>query len=352
MRKHMVKLIPLVMALCLVACLTGCGIISSVSIKEDGIKEDLPEIDPEAGVAREMQVRLYYRLTDEEYLVGVTTMLTVQSNERTEKAMVRELIEGIPPLTNNISSAMPAGTKVVDVSPEGGIMYITLSNEFFNTDEVDKAETENLGYLETGFITQQDYDARVEQARQEMYLVRRLAVLSIVNTVSEYDPDLRVQLLFDLGGSGSGTRVERSELGFDANEDANSNLTEPMTFDQSVVADPLTITKCALDRMMNGEYEKAYVLFAETESGGLQKPTYANFESELMALGRLTGYTLYSYSLSQDMAQAYVMCDLEFTLDSGNVVSVKGKEITLRSEGVIYKLGYGALLETLGVSAE
>lgn len=351
MKRSAIKFVSLLTALCLLVCLSGCGIISGVSIKEDSVKEDLPEIDPEAGVDREIQVRLYYRLTDEEYLVGVTTTLTVQSGERTEKAMVRMLIEGIPPLTNNISAAMPEGTRVVDVSPEGGIMYITLSNEFFNTDAVQSAEEENRGYLETGFITQQEYDARVEQAKTEMYLVRKLAVLSIVNTVTEYDPDLRVQLMFDIDGSGSGTRADRSELGFEANAEANSNLTEPMSFDGSAVADPLTITKCALDRMMNGEYEKAYVLFAETESGGLQKPTYANFETELLTYGRLTGYTLYSYSLSDDMTQAYVKCDLEFTLESGGVSTISGKEITLRSEGVIYKLGYGALLGLLGVSA-
>lgn len=345
--------LALLVLLALLALALSCfAFMPGQSIKEDGVREDLPAIDPGAGVARELQVKLFYRLTNEAYLVGVTSTLSVLSSERPEKAMVRELLLGVPPLANNVSEVIPANTKIVEVSLEGGILYITLSEGFFDTAIVDAAEREGRRSLDAGFINQQEYEARVEAAKQEMMLCRRLAVCSIVNSVTSSDPDVRVHLLFDLDGDGAGERVARGELGFEPNLEANSDLLEPMEYDADAVISPLTLVKCALDHMMAGENEMAYVLFAETESGGMQKPTYANFETEMLTLGRITGYTLYSYVVDEGHAQASVRADLEFTDASGVTRTLAGADIALRGEGNLYKLGYyafKALMEGAGV---
>ena len=73
-------------ALMLLLTLCGC---SRGMIKEDSVHEDLPDIDPEAGIAKDMRAKLYYRLTDEAYLVGVTATITVYAGEREERAMIR-----------------------------------------------------------------------------------------------------------------------------------------------------------------------------------------------------------------------------------------------------------------------
>ncbi len=341
------RLALLVLVALLALALACVAFMPSQSIREDGVFEDLPAIDPEAGVARELQVKLFYRLTNEAYLVGVTNTLSVLSSERPEKAMVRELLLGVPPLSNNVSEVIPEDTKIADVALEGGILYITLSGGFFNTAIVDAAERENKQSLDSGFINQQEYEARVEAAEREMLLCRRLAVCSIVNTVTSFDPQVRVQLLFDLDGDGVGERVARGELGFEPNLEANSDLLEPMGYDAEAVISPLTLVKCALDRMMAEEYEKAYVLFAETEHGGMQKPTYANFETEMLTLGRVTGYTLYFYTTDEGLAQASVRADLEFTDASGVTRTVAGADIALRGEGNLYKLGYYSFKELM-----
>lgn len=342
MRRNKRKAWPLALCLLLAAALSGCSLLPGASIKEDSVPENLPAIDPEAGVAREVQVKLYYRLTDEAYLVGVAGSVTVLASERIEKAMIRKLLSGVPPLTNNVSEVIPRETKILDVSLEGGILYITLSGEFFDTSILDEAKRENAGYLESGFLTRQEYDARVAAAEEEMYLCRRLSVCSIVNTVSEFDSDVRVQMLFDVDGSGTGVRVSGKELGFAPNAQANFDLLEPQTFFAEAVVSPLTLAQCALERMMRGEYEKAYALFAETESGGMQKPTYANFETEMLSRGKIISYALYSYTLSAGGDQALVLADLEYLDPAGNAVALKGITIELRSEGNLYKLGYHA----------
>lgn len=342
MKRNSRKLLSLILTALLALTLPGCALLPGAGIREDSVREDLPAIDPEAGVSREIQVKLFYRLTDEAYLVGVTSSLTVLPNERPEKAMVRALLSGVPPLANNISEVIPADTQILDVSLDGAILYVTLSNDFFSTGIVDEAVRENTEYLNTGFITQQEYDTRIDAARTEMYLCRRLAVCSIVDTITSYDSDVRVTVLFDTNGDGTGERISREELGFEANAEANSDLLEPMEYDADVVISPLTLVKCALDRMMNGEYEKAYVLFAETESGGLQKPTYANFETAMLSLGRITAYTLYSDTVSEETGTAEVHADLEITDAAGNIKTRNGVTISLRSEGNLYKLGYSA----------
>ena len=42
---------------------------------------------------------------------------------------------------------------------------------------------------------------RVQAAKKELYLSRRLAVESIVNTITANNPDVKVQLLFELEGT-------------------------------------------------------------------------------------------------------------------------------------------------------
>ena len=342
MRKCKRNLALVLIAPILACLLAGCTLLPGMSIKEDAVREHLPPIDPGAGVAREVQVKLYYRLTDEAYLVGVAGTVTVLANERPEKAMVRKLLSGVPPLANNISEVIPQNTKILDVSLAGGILYITLSNEFFHTAIVDEVIRGNKSYLESGFLSREEYDARVAAAREEMYLSRRLAVCSIVNTITEYDPGVRVHLLFDTDGSGIAARVPGSELGFARDEQAGSDLLDPLTFFADAVVSPATLVQCALERMMRGEYEKAYALFAETESGGMQKPTYANFETEMLSRGKITAYTLYSYQLSQEGDQAHVLADLEYTDPDGQQVALSGVSIALRGEGNLYKIGYHA----------
>ena len=137
-------------ALMLLLTLCGC---SRGMIKEDSVHEDLPDIDPEAGIAKDMRTKLYYRLTDEAYLVGVTATITVYAGEREERAMIRTLMEGTPPLSGNISAVIPAGTEIVDVSLEGAILYVTLSAEFFNTNIVDEAVADGSRLMENGLLS-------------------------------------------------------------------------------------------------------------------------------------------------------------------------------------------------------
>lgn len=331
-------------ALALSFLMSGCASFSTSVIKEDSVKEDLPEIDPDAGAVKEVQVKLFYRLTEEAYLVGVTGNITVLSNERVEKAIISELLNGTPPLTNNISSVIPEGTEVVDVTQDGSILYVTLSGEFLTNETVDRAAEESKPYLEKNMISQEEYYRRIATATAETYTVRRLTVCSIVNAITLYNPDVRVQILVDTENTGTGQRVSRSELGFERITGLDSDLMEPMEYNEAAVATPANIADCALTRIMNGELDKAYRLFAETESGGLQKPTYADFETEMSGICTISAYEITDCELDEDEGHASVHVDMTVTDADGTERELKDAVITMKSEGNIYKLGYSAFL--------
>ena len=89
-----------ILSLCLL--LIGC---SGRILMEDRNNEGLPVLDPEDGVAKDISVVLYYRLTGEAYLVPITRNISVRANERAETAIIRTLLEGVPQqsLSNNVS---------------------------------------------------------------------------------------------------------------------------------------------------------------------------------------------------------------------------------------------------------
>ena len=212
-QRGFLRAVALLLAGC---CLLLAGCTSRI-IQEDRLQDNLPVLDPEDGVARDISVVLYYRLTGEAYLVPVTRNISVRANERTETAMIRTLLEGVPQqsLSGNVSATFPEGTKLVDVSRDSGILYVTLSREFLDTSNVEAVRQATSSYGNTPEGQQRAQQA-IQLATEEMYLMRRMGVYSLVNTLCEYSREqIRVQILVDVDGSGEGERLPLEEMGLD-----------------------------------------------------------------------------------------------------------------------------------------
>ncbi|MCE5235531.1 MAG: GerMN domain-containing protein [Eubacteriales bacterium] len=328
------------------AALSGCAI---GGIRQDAVVETLPQVDPEDGVTKDVAVTLYYRLTDENYLVGIKRSVSVRANERVEKAMIRTLLEGVPlqALSGNVSALFPAGTSIVEVSVVGGIMYVTLSNEFFDTSAYDVTRAAADFSYQSGTINQETYERMVENAYDELLLTRKLAVYSLVNTITEINAGVRVQVLVDVNGTGTGVRLKLSDLGLSAAAQVDSELIEPMGFLEEYVVTPEIVAQCVLAHLVNGEYDLAYPLFSEDDDSGVQKPQYANFETEMLSLGSFVNFTLYGGSFGDDENYARIKVDLVYKASDGTEKELKGRQLLLKREGDLYKLGYGTLLAIL-----
>ena len=69
MVSRIIRIISLTLSMLLaVCCMTGCF---GKMIVQDEEHAELPDVDPEDGVEKTVAVKLYYRLTNEEYLAGV-----------------------------------------------------------------------------------------------------------------------------------------------------------------------------------------------------------------------------------------------------------------------------------------
>lgn len=309
-----------VLILALTVLLTaGC---LSGGISEDPVYEALPPLDPEDGIEREVSADLYFRLSGEPYLVKVTRNISVRANESRENAVLRALLEGPPPLSNGVSSVFSDNVRAVSVHLDGGILYVTMSREFMETNA-------NAA------------------SREKMDENLRLSVYALVNSLTAVGKADRIQILIDLDNSGTGSRVQRAMLGLHAESTAASQLLEPLGFNTDVVIDAGKIADLALAHLKNGEYEQAYTLFAQMESGGFQRPSYAAFETEMKSLGTLTEYRIISFGIPEGGADYSATADLRFTYPDGSVKTVEGGALALYREGDLMKVGYTSLLRLL-----
>lgn len=331
----------------LLAVLMLCaGCASFRSIREDSVREDLPQIDPEAGIARDFTTTMYYRLLSEPYLVPIRHSIAMRANESAEEAIVRTLLSGIPPLAENVSNPFPEGTTVLDITRDGTILYVTLSEEFLDDAELDAAKKEADSLLSEGTIAGAEYDARIAEAREALFTRRRVGLYAIVNSITAYDPNVRVMLSVNRKGTGA-ERLRYDEVGIENAGAAASGLLEPMAFENEAIATPDRIVECVLHRMQTGELACIYGLFAETESGKGQKPAYADFEEMLRSAGSVSNYVVYEYTTSATANYANVLVDIELSDEQGTLRQLKNVQLQLKSSGNIYQLGFYAFLAVL-----
>ncbi len=331
-----------ILSLCLL--LIGC---SGRILMEDRNNEGLPVLDPEDGVAKDISVVLYYRLTGEAYLVPITRNISVRANERAETAIIRTLLEGVPQqsLSNNVSGIFPTGTDIVEVALDSGILYVTISAEFLDDSSVESVR-QAANSFGAGMEAQELAQEAIRLAEEEMYLTRQLGVYSLVNTLTEYaDGEIRVQFLVDVEGNGQGERLSTGDLGLSSRAEGE-DLIEPLEFNPEIVVNAERILRCMLSRMVSGQFEMAYVLFLEAPVGGVQKPTYANFENEMLGLGNITGFEILS-SKENDDGTASVWVNLDFQKADGQLCRIENCEISMRKEGDLYKVGYGSFKSIL-----
>lgn len=310
------------MLFCFLLILLLLGGCMQNTINEDVIRDPLPGIDPAAGVGRDVDVTLYFRLTDEPALVPVQRTVTVRANEYVETAVVRQLIAGPAALYGDLEAVLPEGTRMVDVSREGGILYVTLSSELL-------------------------YAKDTSATRQELELSNRLAVYAIVNSLCALGGTSRVQIMVDTDGTGEGTRVSPFLLGF-TSEYTSSQWLEPMGMENSVVVTPKMLVEIVLSHLVKGELAQAYTLFAESETGGMQKPDFAAFETEMLSLGTMNAYTVHSANISRGQINGEATVDLTWTSrGTGMPHTANNAVLQLVPEGELYKVGYYSLLSIL-----
>lgn len=339
------KIFSAFVAALLLLSFSACSMLGG--IREDSVREGIPLIDPESGLTTDVAVNLYYRLSGEEYLVGLMRNVSVRPNERVEAALVRTLLEGLPESEKGVSTLIPAGTQLLEASIDGGVMHVTLSEEFFTNFHETAAWTEGYAAYEKGDIDDAQFEAMVSAGEEEDLRCRRLGVYSIVNTVTDYNPNVRVLIWVYTEARGTG-RIPRSELGMKSAEDADVDELEAMAFETSLVANPETIVTCALDRVIAADFAAAYKLFALTGANGVVLAEYPVFEAAMLALDTLKSYEISTYE-ADNTAQGILLMTLTVSFEnrSGQLSTYRNKLLVMKFEDGFYRIDYASLMGIL-----
>lgn len=346
MRKNrLFVLLALSLAVCML--LTGC--VAARTIREDSVKEDLPSVEPDAGIRRDVNAMLYFRLSGERYLASVYAEVPVHINETPEAAIVRALINANHiAAEDDLSLAFPDGTEIKEVTKDNNILYVTLSSAYLDDGPLQQAEQEKREQLEQNLITKAEYDAQMEALREEIYTQRRMGLYAIVNSVTAYDPTLRV-LLSAERQEGDSERIHYDELGIETETELSSSLIEPLSFEESVIATPESMLECVLRHLVLGETEKAYFWIAE---GRNTRPTLSEFEAALENAERITQYEMTGFSLGSNVNYAYAEADITVVRASDGKETTRHKRIRMQKEGELYKADHESLLQAVGGKLE
>jgi hypothetical protein len=302
----------------LAAVFSGCAAPGS------SIPANTPDINPNAQAANKdtAEVMLYFGYRGEGLLAGETRKINVPVNEKTERAVISELIAGPSADRDKLESLFWGYIKVVKVDSNEDILFVTLSNEFVATDPAKPA-------LEDGSVSGQ----------------KKLAVLSLVNTIVEMGNYSRVQIQVDRKGSKIGERITEDEAGWGTN---SSTYLEPLGWTDGIVLTPAKTLQEALTSFQNKDWTRLYDFTAYTSPDGSVKPVQADFSDALSGQGNILGsYNVIGTNVSYNGQTAVVMIDCSINTRNGDTVNKTDIPVVMIRENGIWTLSYTSLVNML-----
>lgn len=287
----------------------------------------LPEINLQADSLpmTQKEVTLYYRMQGEDLLAGETRMVYLTQDKRLEERLIEALIEGPSPSQMELRSLLSSDTQI-RVWSSGTLLTVQLSRAFL--------------YPPTDAPTFWENDPAW---KVEVLLRRRLALASIVNTITEATDFTSVQFfLQDSADNPTGRRLLRSELYEGAGED---EMLTPMVHSEHMILTHYNTANIIMQSWTEKDFTRMY-RFVARETG--TRPTDATFLSEMMERGRsLINFLVSSGAVSEDGQRAIVEITYQY-LDGGeDTVIVQNHPLVLVRENGLWKISYAELIRLM-----
>lgn len=305
--------------LIIVFTVSGCGVKRS-----DKINLNVPDINPKAEAANKdtSNVTLYFSYDGENLLAGETRAIDVPVSETLEVAVVNALISGPSAGRDELRGLFWEGVELKNLSTRDDIIFITFNESFLSNIPEDE-------------ITLDEKTAGDQ---------KKLAIYSIVNTLTEMGKYSRVQIEVARDGGSSG-RITRSEAGFKGNE---YSYLEPLAREGSLILTPEITLKQALDSFAKKDWNRLYTFTAHAEPDGTIKPDMNDFSEALAAKGYLLmEFEVLDSNVSYDGQSVVVMLDYSLKTKEGDIIPRYTIPVMLIREDDIWKLSYSSLVNIL-----
>jgi hypothetical protein len=232
---------------------------------------------------------LYFRYLDSQWLGQESRIIEVPRTESLEKALVQALLDGPKSGGEAYRALFPRGIKVLNVLEESGRMFVTFSEHLMNPMEGEEALT-NAG-------------------KSEAILRRRLAMASLVNTLTELGNYHSVQVLV-VNNPGLSTSL-RLSLRYYLED--NDTLPDPLVRQEETILTPGYAAEYILDLWKKQDWSRFSRLLASRPSDGDSSRLPDDFQTfPVLISSRLT-----LGSISPDGSYAITLLDAGFRLQDG-----------------------------------
>lgn len=303
----------------LMLIMAGCSkqYYGGITQREDGdldgyIKDILPESEDNAYGGK-IDATLYFRYLTEPMMTGVEQTFTVTAEKTLEEMVVQALIDGPQDNQYEYGSLINPDTKLVGVKDQSGYLSITLSSEFL--DSVD-----------------QDIESDAQR--------RRMAVQSIVNSITAIGNYSRVLLLIDQNNTGNGERLTYAEAGWD---EYGERTIEPLQRDTAVILTPESVLDIVMQTIIEKDHDRLEYYLADRDYDGTACPSRAEFAEILNAKASIVSFSRTgSATISGDGEFAVVLVDITYVDSSGQPTELKALPVRM-IKGDVWKASFQSL---------
>ena len=256
-----------------------------------------------------MNVTLYFRYRQTELLGAQSMALDITRDQTVARSIVEELVAGPDTLHGQLTALFPKGTQVLSVTGEGTTAFVTLSRAFLGAPDGAPQDWEDL-----------------ESWQEEAALRRRLAVQSLVLSLTEGGRYQRVQLMIAQTDDDAPERVPL--YCFDREQTNPSVVLGACSRDEAVLLTPQRAMALILEGWQARDWTQVYQLLTP-ESGG-QLPTLSDFEAQMRRADvSLLDYTISQGTVSLDGRTATVVLDASLRSTTGGDAQIVRESVAL-----------------------
>lgn len=256
-----------------------------------------------------MNVTLYFRYRQTELLGAQSMALDITRDQTVARSIVEELVAGPDTLHGQLTALFPKGTQVLSVTGEGTTAFVTLSRAFLGAPDGAPQDWEDL-----------------ESWQEEAALRRRLAVQSLVLSLTEGGRYQRVQLMIAQTDDDAPERVPL--YCFDREQTNPSVVLGACSRDEAVLLTPQRAMALILEGWQARDWAQVYQLLTP-ESGG-QLPTLSDFEAQMRRADvSLLDYTISQGTVSLDGRTATVVLDASLRSTTGGDAQIVRESVAL-----------------------
>ncbi len=256
----------IILIIALIVLFSGCA--DGLYLK-DGIlsQNDNAEILPDDNYVQKLKSTLYFAVENENYLIPELRELLQIGNESETQAVVRELIKG--PLDQKSQRVINQKTRILGITTNNDFVYLSVSKEFL---DVPAASGE------------WEKDPIISEL---VHKQRRMAIYSVVNTLTELKNCTYVQLYIDMDMDGTAEKVSRGQVGFvgDGNEDM---YLDALSRSHDYILTPANTVRLVMELISKNQPKRLYNFVNVADDYG-NVMSYADFEKLFNSNGIVIG---------------------------------------------------------------